>query len=100
MIDNETPVFRKPVSIAIRTLSIVVLLSIIGCATTKPSAQEQLGQQEQEPIERPEAEEAAKEAEKKTVEALKAVQLACEAYAVDWGCGLRRSHGCPRIRRG
>ena len=72
---------------AIFPLSVVCLLVVLvlGCTTTEPSAQATAAQNEQRRVDSPEAVAAAKDAQEKTVAALKAVQLACEAYAVDWG---------------
>ena len=72
---------------AICPLSVVCLLVVLvlGCATTEPSAQATAAQKDQQRVDGPEAVAAAKDAEEKTVAALKAVQLACAAYAVDWG---------------
>ena len=81
MTKNGSPFTRTAIGVVV----VVMLFSTFGCSTTEPPAQEQLAQTEQERIERPEGGEAANEAEERTVEALKAVQLACEAYAVDWG---------------
>ena len=81
MTEHKTPLARAAVGVFV----IVALSFTFGCVTTEPAAQEQLTQPGQERTELPETEEAAREAEQKTIEALKAVQLACEAYAVDWG---------------
>jgi hypothetical protein len=81
MTKNGSPLTRTAIGVVV----VVMLFSTFGCTTSEPSTQESLTQEEQERIEPPKAEEGAKEAKEKTVEALKAVQLACEAYAVDWG---------------
>ena len=81
MTEHEIPLTRTAIGVAVAA----VLFAAFGCTTTEPPAEKQPAQPEQERTVRPEIEEAAKDAEKKTIEALKAVQLACEAYAVDWG---------------
>jgi hypothetical protein len=61
-----------------------VFLSAIGCSTSKPQTQEQPDRSGVEATQSQSVESPAQDAQQNTIDALKAVQLACEAYAVDW----------------